>query len=310
VTRPPETSDLTRDICVIVNPHAGGEGAADRGAEVREALASASVEAEIRLISHGQGPAGAARAALAEGFGTLVAAGGDGTISGVADALLEAGGSARLGVLPFGTFNYFARGLDLPLDPAGAARTLREGRCREVRVGTVNGRVFLNNMSIGLYPSILENREEVYARWGRSRAAAYWSVLMTLSGIHRPMRLRLRIDGEEQRLATPLVFVGASAFQLEAHNLDGAEAVRAGRLALFSARQTRGADLVRSAWVLARGRARKGEEFDLRTGRDIEIHLGEPRTLVARDGERETMATPIRVCLSETPLRVIAPGAA
>jgi diacylglycerol kinase family enzyme len=300
---------LTRDICVIVNPHAGGEGVADRGTEVRDALAAAGIEAEIRPISKGQGPGAAARAALAEGFGTLVAAGGDGTVSGVADALLRAGGAARLGVLPFGTFNYFARGLGLPLDPAEAARTLREGELREVRVGTVNGRVFLNNMSIGLYPSILENREEVYARWGRSRAAAYWSVLMTLTGIHRPMRLTLRIDGEEERMATPLVFVGASAFQLEAYNLEGADAVRAGGLALFAARKVRGPDLVQSAWALARGRARKGEEFDIRTGRDIELGLRQPRTLVARDGERETMATPIRVRLSETPLRVIAPGA-
>ncbi|MDG4649709.1 diacylglycerol kinase family protein [Roseibacterium sp. SDUM158017] len=298
---------MSSAICVIVNPHAGGTGTSDRGTEVREALAEAGVEAEIRPMAPGRSPEDAAREALAAAFDTIVAAGGDGTVSGVANAVLHAGGGARLGLLPFGTFNFFARGLSLPLDPAGAAACLRDGATRGVAVGTVNGRVFLNNMSLGLYPSILDNREDVYARWGRSRAAAYWSVLTTLTGMHRPMRLTLDTDGTRERMVTPLVFVAASAYQLDAYSLQGADAVREGRLALFAARKARAADLVRSAVALARGRAREGEEFDMRTGRAFEIHPHKARVLVARDGEREHMATPLRVAFSERPIEVIVP---
>jgi diacylglycerol kinase family enzyme len=246
---------------------------------------------------------------MADGFGTIVAAGGDGTVSGVADAILQAGAAARLGVLPLGTFNFFARGLGLPLEPGHAAAALARGRTRQMRFGTVNGRVFLNNMSLGLYPSILETREDLYDRWGRSRLAAYWSVLKTVTGFNAPMRLDLRLDGREDRLVTPLVFVAASAYQLETYNLEGAEAVRGGALALFAVRRTRGRDLMRSAWALARGRARKGEEFDARTARDIEIGPRANSILVARDGERERMQTPLRVARSGKAVPVIVEAA-
>lgn len=301
---------MSRGTCIIVNPRAGGNGATDRETEVRDALAAAGLRAEIRPLAESQTPGAAARAAIEEGYGTIVAAGGDGTISGVADAVLKADGDVRLGLLPFGTFNFFARGLDLPLDPAGAAAVLKAGATREVRIGTVNGRAFLNNMSIGLYPSILERREDVYARWGRSRPAAYWSVLTTLTDMHAPLRIDLDADGKRERLVTPLVFVGASAHQLEEYGLEGADAVREGRLALFCARKTGAAELVHSAGALAVGHARKGEEFDIRTARSFELRLGRGEILVARDGERETMSTPLRVAFSDRPIHVVAPRAA
>jgi diacylglycerol kinase family enzyme len=296
-------------ICVIVNPHAGGNGPADRGAEVRAALDAAGLDARIHPLPQGAAPDEAARAAIAAGARIVVAAGGDGTVSGVANALLQAGGDTRLGVLPFGTFNFFARGLGLPLDPAGAAAVLKAGAVREVRVGCVNGRVFLNNMSLGLYPSILETREAVYARWGRSRPAAYWSVLKSLSGAHRPMRLTLRTDAGEERVATTLAFVAASAYQLEDYNLDGADAVREGRLALFLARKRRATDLVQGALALAGGHARRGEEFALRTARAFEIDLPDTKVQVACDGERDRMETPLRVGFSADPIHVVAPAA-
>ncbi len=298
---------MSRGTCIIVNPRAGDDGETNRESEVRAALAEAGVDAAIRPLAEAQTPGEAARLAIAEGFDTIVAAGGDGTVSGVADTIVRAGGDVRLGILPFGTFNFFARGLDLPLDPAGAAAVLKAGTTREVRIGTVNGRAFLNNMSIGLYPSILERREDVYARWGRSRPAAYWSVLTTLTDMHAPLRIDLDADGAREELVTPLVFVGASAHQLEEYGLDGADAVRQGRLALFSARATGAAELVQSAGALAVGRAREGEEFDIRTARAFEMRLSRKEILVARDGERETMATPLRVAFCDRPIRVVAP---
>jgi diacylglycerol kinase family enzyme len=300
---------LGRDICIIVNPQSGGDGT-DRIAQVEAALADAGVTAAIRPMEPGQSPGAAARAAVVEGFGTIVAAGGDGTISGVADALLRVEPEVRLGVLPFGTFNFFARGLGLPLDPAEAAGVLVQGRVRAMHFGTVNGRAFLNNMSIGLYPSILENREDLYDRWGRSRLAAYWSVLKTVTGFNPPMRLDLRLDGRQDHLTTPLAFVAASAFQLETYNLDGADEVREGALALFAVKRTQGRDLMRSAWALARGQARKGEEFEMRIARDIEIRPRAARVLVARDGEREWMETPLGVVRSDRAVPVLAGASA
>ena len=104
--------------------------------------------------------------------GTLVAAGGDGTLNAVAAAALESGW--RLGIVPLGTFNFYARDLGIPLDARAAARILLEGATREVAVGHINGHLFLNNASFGLYRKLLEDREELKSRLGRYRAPP-WS---------------------------------------------------------------------------------------------------------------------------------------
>ncbi|MFP4304105.1 diacylglycerol/lipid kinase family protein [Rhodosalinus sp.] len=299
---------MTAPFAVVVNPAsgepAGREGRTER---LRRRFAEAGLEADIHPTGRGRSPGEAARAAVRSGAATVVAAGGDGTVSGVADALVAAPRPARLGVVPLGTFNYFARGLGLPLDEDRAIAVLAGGHLREVHPGCVNGRVFLNNMSLGLYPSILERREGIYARWGRSRIAAYWSVVLALAGMQRPMRLSLTLDGRTRRLRTPLLFVARSAFQLETYNLEGAEAVRAGGLAVFAASGTRRRDLARAALALARGKPERGDHFALGTARRLVIGTGRSRSLVARDGEREWMQTPLRVAPARSALDVHVP---
>ena len=95
----------------------------------------------------------------------VVAAGGDGTISSVAAAVIDS--PAALGVLPLGTLNHFAKDLHIPLDLAGAIAVVAAGHVGHVDVGQVNERVFVNNSSIGIYPSIVEEREALRRRGHR-----------------------------------------------------------------------------------------------------------------------------------------------
>ncbi|EPX86811.1 diacylglycerol/lipid kinase family protein [Salipiger mucosus] len=296
-----------QNVCVILNEKSGDhpEGTSRR-ARLETLLSENGLQAHILTPQPGRALGETARRALDRGCKMLVAAGGDGTICAVAEACHAA--DAPMGVIPQGTFNYFARGLGIPEDMAGAVRVLATGQKRGVRLGEVNGEVFLNNASLGLYPLILNKREGVYNRWGRSRIAAYWSVVLTLSGFRRPMKLRINRDGEETRLRTPLAFVANSAFQLEQFNLDGADEVRAGRFAMLTSRaDTRGA-LARHALRLANGWAARGEDFDLMTGEDILVDTGRKRALVARDGEKSLMRAPVRFRLRERPLQVVVPG--
>src|SRR4029077_18325609 len=95
-----------------------------------------------------------AKGLLQSGRRTLVAAGGDGTVNAVAAAIV--GSEAVLGILPLGTLNHFAKDLKLPLDLEGAVRTLKTGSVQKVDVAQVNGRVFVNNSGLGLYPSMVK----------------------------------------------------------------------------------------------------------------------------------------------------------
>ena len=110
--------------------------------------------------------------------GVVVAAGGDGTINAVASAVLGSG--CPFGVLPQGTFNYFGRVHAIPQNTLAAASALLGASISPVQVGQVNGRVFLVNASVGLYPQLLEDREAWKKQLGRSRLVAFISGLSTL----------------------------------------------------------------------------------------------------------------------------------
>jgi diacylglycerol kinase family enzyme len=282
-------------ICVILNPGSGRRAGQLSLEELEERIEALPRQTEIRRAKTGDDISRLTRAALDEGFGTIVAAGGDGTIGAVAAEI--AGKDVLMGVIPMGTFNFFARGLGIPEEVAPAVALLNEGTPRDVTIGEVNGRIFLNNASLGAYPAILDQREGIYKRWGRSRLAAYWSVIAALISFKRPLSMRIVVDGVEHRRRSALAFVAMSAYQLETYELDGAEAVRAGKFALYVIQAAR----------LAGRRMKPGRDVELITGTDILIETNRAKRLVARDGEKESMRDPFKFTARPGALRVLAP---
>ncbi len=171
-------------VIVILNRHAGS---AAESAAVEAALREAGAEPEIQLAGSGGELCALAKQAAASAHETIVAGGGDGTINAVASVLV--GTAKRLGVLPLGTLNHFAKDLGIPLALPLAAQTAAQGRETAVDVGEVNGRIFLNNSSLGLYPRIVRDRERQQERLGRGKWPAFaWALL---SALHVCPRLRL-----------------------------------------------------------------------------------------------------------------------
>lgn len=294
------------DVCVILNAKSGRQRA-----ELRERLVGAfsqsGLHAVFRQPAKGEDIAAVARDAVDEGFGVIVAAGGDGTQSAVANAL--SGTEVLMGIVPTGTFNFFAREHGISPDLPDAVATIRDGRVKEVSVGEINGDIFLNNASFGLYPAVLREREGIYRRWGRSRIAAYWSVVSALIQMYRPMVLDVDADGTRRRFETALAFVGNSAYQLRTYELEGAEAVGEDRFALLIARATTPAGLLLSALRLAWRTAQRGVDFDLICAERIVIETRPNRRLVARDGEKKRMTGPFTLTVRPRALKIIVPEA-
>lgn len=292
-------------ICILLNPGSGKKRGADAEAEIREVAKALSLDVTLRLLDRDRSIGAQTRAAVKDGFGMIVAAGGDGTICGVAAAL--AGTDQLMGVLPLGTFNYFARSMNIPQDIEGALKVIAEGHECTRSAGRVNDHVFLNNASLGAYPAILKKREQIYDRWGRSRVAAYWSVLVALLDSSHMMSVRITVDGEERRMRTPLIFMMHNAYQLEQLGLEGEEHIRDGKFAVFIARDEGRLGMIRHAIGLARGRLEKSKDFELLSGCDIRIDTGLPRNRVARDGEREMMPGPFHFEVIPDALRIVIP---
>jgi diacylglycerol kinase family enzyme len=155
-----------------------------------------------------------ASAAKAIGLRTaVVAVGGDGTINTVAQAAHAMG--CAMGVVPQGTFNYFARTHGIPAEPAQAARLLLHAAPAPVQVAAINERVFLVNASLGLYPDLLEDREAYKARFGRSRWVAFWAAGATLLRAQRQLRLHIEQGDSFRDLRALTLFVGNNRLQLE-----------------------------------------------------------------------------------------------
>ncbi|WP_146590911.1 diacylglycerol/lipid kinase family protein [Puniceibacterium confluentis] len=300
---PPPTADTS--ICVLMNERAGSDDKQDVADQLETAFARYPGRFELRVMGQGSGVADSCARAMKDGFGTIVAVGGDGTVTGIAGQL--AGTGRRMGIIPQGTFNFVARGLGIPEDIAEAVDLIASGKSRPYAVGEVNGEIFLNNASLGIYPQILKEREGTYRRWGRSRLAAHWSVLWTFLSFRTPVRMKVRVGGQVIRAKTPLAFVARSAFQLEHYGLDGAECIRNGEFALFLLPDVTRWELLLRALRLA-GKGMKPErDFELFCGTDIEIETTRGSQLVAMDGERVRLASPLRFRMHADALHMIAP---
>ena len=143
----------------------------------------------------------------------MVAVGGDGTLNTVAQAAHAAG--CAMGVVPQGTFNYFARTHGIPADPADAIRLVLRASPQPVQVAGINERVFLVNASLGLYPDLLEDREAHKARFGRSRWVAFVAGCATLLRAQRRLRLRIEVGDTVRDLQALTLFVGNNRLQLQ-----------------------------------------------------------------------------------------------
>lgn len=243
--------------------------------------------------------------------GVVVVAGGDGTINAVANAVLGSG--CAFGVLPQGTFNYFGRTHGIPEDTAEAVRVLLTARAHPVQVGVVNGRLFLVNASVGLYPQLLEDREAFKRQYGRSRLVAFWAGLVTLLRQHRQLRITLESHGKSTAMRTPTLFVGNNRLQMEQIGIPLADALDNGHLAAIALKPI---GTLAMLWLLVRGatgtlgEADKIVSFSMRklTVKPSRLYRTR-RVKVATDGEVVWMLAPLDFHVSSVPLMLLKPEA-
>jgi diacylglycerol kinase family enzyme len=279
------------------------------GPELREKLSRIFAEngtpARILLASSGTEIPELARRAVKENSQIIVAGGGDGTVNAVANELM--GSSITLGVLPLGTLNHFAKDLHIPQDLEGAARNLVSGRAISVDVGEVNGRIFLNNSSLGIYPRIVRQCEEQQKKKGRKKWVAFAQASLSVLRHYSLLRVRLLLDGKDLLRKTPLVFIGNNRYEMEGLNIGERIRLDAGELFLFVAKRAGRVDLVRLAFRALFGRLHEASDFDALITKQFSIETRRPRTSVSTDGEVNQMNTPLNYRTHPGALRVIVP---
>jgi YegS/Rv2252/BmrU family lipid kinase len=299
-----QRDDTPRAVEVIINAGSGTSSKEEARDQLAELFQQGGIEARISLARSGESLVELARRAVRGDAATIVAGGGDGTINAVASTLIDT--DKTLGVLPLGTLNHFAKDLKIPLDLEGAARTIIANHAVQVDVGEVNGQIFLNNSSLGLYPSLVHKREQ-RQRLGHGKWPAFIWAAFSVMRRYPFLDVRLNADGREFSSRTPFVFVGNNEYEMESFNIGGRARLDAGQLSLYFSHRTRRLGLVRLALRALLGRVEKAEEFVAMSTTEVSIETRRSRIRVATDGEVTMMRPPLRYCVRPGALRVIVP---
>lgn len=288
---------------VLLNTSAGAAGESLAG-QVRQQFAEMQARAEV-CETTGEDLERRARDAAAQDFDAVIAAGGDGTVSTIAAAL--AGTETPLGILPLGTLNHFARDLGLPFDLAAAVRASALGQSRAVDVARVNGRVFVNNASIGLYADVVRRREVRRERLRSNKWPATFFAVLRVFRRFPTLRVSLEVQGGTVLRTSPFVFVGNNQYEMHLLAIGRRSRLDAGQLTLYVANRTGRLGIVRLALRGLLGRLEQARDFDYRRVQAVRVESGKSRLLMALDGELVRMAPPLHFEIWPKALTVLAP---
>jgi YegS/Rv2252/BmrU family lipid kinase len=296
---------MTRRAAFIINAQAG------RGVDEallhqhRQALDAVANGGPIRFVSSGEDIVRAVGEALDAGCSTIVAGGGDGTLNAVASRLV--GSEVRLGILPLGTLNHFAKDLGIPLEPAQALQTVAGGVEMSVDVGEVNGHHFLNNSSIGLYPDIVRDRERQQQRLGRGKWVAFAWAMWGAMRRFPFLDVRLMLEGTERAHRTPFVFVGNNAYQMTGFQIGSRQCLTDGKLSIYVTERPTRLRLFGLGLRALTARLRQTDDFRVMTAPTLSIVTRHRNLRVATDGEVRRLATPLHYRVHAGALKVIVP---
>jgi diacylglycerol kinase family enzyme len=257
---------------LVVNPRSGGEESAVDEL-VREAR---SRGIETHVLAAGERPAEVASRAP---DGPLGAAGGDGSLAPVAGVAIER--DVPFVCVPFGTRNHFARDVGLDRDDPVAALAAFEGPERRVDAGRVGERLFLNNVSLGVYAQLVHRRERALRR--RQALAALHALAIAL----RAEPLRATVDGRP--LPARIVLVANNHYRLDLFSLGERERLDDGLLHLYAAE-----DLLPRTW-------------HEQTAERFVVDVAAARLPAAIDGEPVELETPLEFRIEPQTLRVLLP---
>ena len=294
-------------IEVIVNNSSGPGHAADVQQRLSEAFKATGLDARICLDQPGSDISARAERAATGDADVIVAAGGDGTINSVASAIVGTG--KTLGVLPLGTMNHFAKDLAIPLDLEAAVKTIALGHESSVDVGDVNGHIFINNSSLGLYPNIVRERErQQRLGWGKWPAFV-WAALAVLRR-YPFLDIKVGVEGAELTSRTPFIFVGNNKYEMETLNIGTRACLDKGELSLYITNRAGRWGLFRLALRALLGGLRQEKDFVALCTSEVLIETRHKRVRVALDGEVKSIKPPLHYRTRPAALRVLTPAPA
>jgi YegS/Rv2252/BmrU family lipid kinase len=234
------------------------------------------------------------RERMARGVRLFVAAGGDGTINNIVQPLVNSEGV--LAVIPVGTYNHFARDLDLPLDWRKALEIAISGATRQIDAARVNERFFVNNLSIGLYPELVARREERgrdYPRW-KARLYAAWVTLRQYPHV----TLAIESEHHQELVRTHVFMVSNNSYDLSSIGVEASrDTLEGGRLSVYWLPKLSRLKLTKFIARYLAGRVRETPGFRSFRTKLMKVQSAKQAIRIGIDGEVFRMTMPLTITI-------------
>ena len=295
---------MARRVEVIVTANAGSGFGAENFGSLADLFDARGVDANVHLASDGPEISRLARQAV-ESADVIVAGGGDGTVSTIASIVASAG--KTLGVLPLGTLNNFSKDLGIPQSIAEAVGIVADGTAKQIDLAEVNGHVFINNSSIGLYPQMVLHRVE-HQRLGRGKwHAAFWAALQMFR-LSPFLKVRIDINNKTFLRKTPFVFVGNNEYEMDLYNIGRRVSLHDGVLSVYFLHRGGRLGVSLLLYHTLFGQLKQWEDFEEVDTDKLTIQTRKKKLHVAVDGEVREMRSPLNYRILPKALNVIVPG--
>lgn len=298
-------------ILVILNSLSGsgkgpsGEGES-RAEEITAAFRAVDIDAQVESPEVTDFSAFMKQVEMSH-FDAVVAAGGDGTVGTVAGVL--AGTSTPLGILPLGTLNHLAKDLKIPFDLKEAILTIAAGKTREIDVGEVNGHVFVNNSSIGLYPKAVLRRNQQIIRLGRGKWPAMLDASIRVFLRFPLITLKLETSDGSLTRTTPFLFVGNNRYEMKFLRVGDRPSLERGELCTYLLKHAGRLALLRILLMGLFG-IKQDRDFTFILSKEVQVQTRRRHITVSADGQLMTLQTPLHYRIRPIALRVFAPETA
>jgi diacylglycerol kinase family enzyme len=242
--------------------------------------------------------------AVAGPASVVVAAGGDGTITALAQALTGTGKS--LAILPLGTVNALAKDLNIPLEIRHAVEALGRGQRQLIDVGEVNGRIFLHKIVVGVIPAVAAAREHIRDQPGLGAKIALLRYFVRRLQRSKRMALAIRTpDGESRIERVQAMAVACNAYDEGLGQFFSRSALDRGTLTLYILRHLTLGDVIRLTVEMLLGNWQHDDALSIESVNAVTITSRRRLLKVMLDGEIETLRTPLEFSIRAKALSVI-----
>lgn len=296
----------TAPYYVILNANAGTANATGITAEALEAMFTANGMTAIVDADSDAGMAVRIKRAMDSGAETIVAAGGDGTITALAEALV--GTDRQLAILPLGTVNALAKDLHVPLDLPSAVKALTTGESRRIDVGEVNGRIFLHKVVVGLIPGMAAGREKIRGRQDAAAKIGFMRYFFRRLARAKRMAVVIETDAGTRRVErVQAIAVASNAYDEGMGQFFSRQSLDKGTLTLYVLSHFTIRDFIRLTTGMLFGRWRNDEALSVDSVKSVTIDTRKSLLKVMFDGEVESLQTPLHFTIRPLALSVLVP---